>query len=346
MNESKRYTLAELAALTNSKVVGNPSHLIDAVADLESATSSQVTFLDNPRYQSLMQTTNAGAVFVHPSIPLVDGKNYLINESPSKAFQIVVEAVLGQNYRYTGFEGIYPSAIIHPTAKLGINVQIGPHAVIDQDVQIGAGTKMGAGVYIGPQTTIGANCIIHPHVTIRERCIIGSNVVVQPGAVIGSCGFGFFTDAKGKHTKLNQFGNVVIEDDVEIGANTTIDRARFKTTVIRKGTKIDNLVQIGHGVIIGEDNLIVAQTGVAGSSETGKNVILAGQTALAGHIKLGDGVILAARSAASKSLPTGKYGGAPAIPLEKYNHNAAYLRTVEKVISDIKQRLENLENKP
>jgi UDP-3-O-[3-hydroxymyristoyl] glucosamine N-acyltransferase len=177
--------------------------------------------------------------------------------------------------------------------------------------------------------------------------MIGNRVILQPGVVIGSCGFGYTTDKQGRHAKLNQVGGVHIEDDVEIGANTTIDRSRFKMTIVRRGTKIDNLVQIGHGSIIGSDNMIVAQAGIAGSVETGSHVVLAGQCGIAGHVKLGKGVIMIAKSGVDKSLPEGgKYGGAPAVPLAEHNRTQVYLRNIEKYIKQLKAleaRMDKLE---
>ncbi len=223
---------------------------------------------------------------------------------------------------------------------------VGPHAVLDEGVKIGAGTFIGAGTYIGPDTTIGHSCLIHPRVVIRESCQIGNRVIIQPGVVIGSCGFGYTTDKQGKHVKLNQVGNVKIEDDVEIGANTTVDRSRFKSTQIGQGTKIDNLVQLGHGATLGEHNIIVAQTGIAGSTSTGRYVVLAGHVAVAGHLHLSDGVTVAGKSGVTKSLSPGKYGGNPAIPLVEYNRKEVYLRNIEQYINQLKdlaKRLEKLE---
>lgn len=246
----------------------------------------------------------------------------------------------------SGFKGIHPSAVIHETAQLENSVTVGPHAVIDEDVKIGSGTFIGAGAYIGPQTTIGALCLIHPRVVIREGCQIGQRVIIQPGAVIGSCGFGYTTDKQGRHVKLNQVGNVVIEDDVEIGANTTIDRARFKSTKVSQGSKLDNLVQLGHGVELGAHNIIISQTGIAGSTSTGQYVVLAGQVAVAGHLHLSNGVTVAGKSGVTKSLPAGKYGGIPAVPLEEYNRNHVFLRNIERYIEQLKalaKRIESLE---
>lgn len=348
MFHSRSFTLKELADLTCSKLVGNPEHRIFDVADLENATAQDASFLSNARYENAMRRSHAGVIFISQQSLVISKQNFLVNENPSLAFQKTVDAFHREGI-VTAFAGIQATAIIHPTAKIGKEVSIGPYTVIDQNVQIGDGSKIGAGCYIGPFSTIGKQCLLHTNISIRERCQIGDRVILQPGVVIGSCGFGYLTDKQGKHSKLNQVGIVVIEDDVEIGANTTIDRARFKETRIGKGTKIDNLVQIGHGVTVGEDNIIVAQTGIAGSTKTGKNVVLGGQVAVAGHLEIGDQVMIAGRSGISKSLPeAGKYGGVPAMPLQEYNRMSVYLRNIESYVDEIKalkNRLEALEKK-
>lgn len=344
----KEFNLKELALLTQSKLIGCPDWTINNVSDLETAEEHDASFLANPRYDGAMRTSKAGVIFVNPQTIIVEGKNYLINESPSQAFQKVIDALHANSNVLSGFDSIHPTAVIHPTAILGEGVTVGPYAVIDQNAQIGSKTFIGSGAYIGPGTEIGNDCIIHPRVTIRERCKIGNRVILQPGAVIGSCGFGYINDPQSKqHIKLNQCGIVVLEDDVEVGANTTIDRARFKATRIGKGTKIDNLVQIGHGVIVGACNLIIAQTGIAGSTETGRYVVLAGQVAVNGHIKIADGVMVAGRSGITKSLTeSGKYGGVPAIPLNEHNRQSVFLKNIEKTVEEVKalkKRVEELE---
>lgn len=346
MNPRKSFSLSDLAKLTNSRLVGDPNYLIFGVADLENATNEDASFLSNTRYQVAMKNSNAGVIFINSTDSLEKGKNYLLSEEPSQAFQKLVDALFPPRESPSGFRGIHPTAVIHETACLEEGVTVGPHAVIDEGARIGKKTFIGASAYIGQDTVIGSSCIIHPHVTIRECCQLGDRVIIQPGAVIGSCGFGYITDKQGNHTKLNQVGNVVIENDVEIGANTTIDRARFKTTRVKQGTKIDNLVQLGHGVIIGSHNIIVAQTGIAGSTTTGRYVVLAGQVAIAGHLHIGDGVTVAGKSAVSKSLTKGKYGGIPIQPLREYNRNQVFLRNIEKYINQIKElkkRIEELE---
>lgn len=335
----KHYSLEKLAQLTQSRLVGNPCHLINGVADLETATDQEASFFSNPRYLQAMKKSNAGVIFIDSETIPADGKNYLISDNPSRAFQQLIDLLHPPKKFVTGFEGIHATAVIHPTAHIEKGASIGPQTVIDEEAKIGKNTFIGAGSYIGPRTKIGDECYIHPHVVIREECQIGNRVIIQPGAVIGSCGFGYTTDNQGRHQKLNQVGNVIIEDDVEIGANTTIDRARFKATKIGQGTKIDNLVQIGHGVVIGPHNMIIAQTGIAGSTSTGRHVVLAGQVAIAGHLHLADGVVVAGKSGVTKSLSTGKYGGIPAIPLHTYNRNQVFLRHLEEYIAQIKALL-------
>jgi UDP-3-O-[3-hydroxymyristoyl] glucosamine N-acyltransferase len=286
-----------------------------------------------------MTASRAGVIFIDPHTARVEGKNYLIVDQPSRAFQQLIDLFHPVRAHPSGFKGIHASAIIHESVCLEENVSIGPNAVLDEGVKIGANSFIGAGTYVGCDTWIGTDCMIHPGVIIRENCRIGNRVTLQPGVVIGACGFGYTTDGHGYHHKLNQVGNVIIENDVEVGANTTIDRSRFKSTVISEGTKIDNLVQVGHGARIGKHNLIVAQVGIAGSSSTGKHVMLGGQSGLAGHLHLDDGVLIAGKSAVTKSLKKGRYGGIPAIPLHEYNRNQVYLRRIEKFI----ERLKSLE---
>lgn len=348
MKSGKSFDLATIASMTNCKLVGDPTYQISGVADLEMADLHDASFLSNPRYLNKLAQSKAGVIFIDGNASLSEGTNYLISDQPSRAFQTLVDALHPQRKHPSGFTGIHPTAVIHETAELGENVSVGPHAVIDERVKVGSDTIICAGVYIGPDSIIGSSCLIHPRVVVREECQIGNRVILQPGAVIGSCGFGYTTDAQGRHVKLNQIGNVIIKDDVEIGANTTIDRARFKSTVVSEGSKIDNLVQLGHGVVIGPHNIIVAQTGIAGSTSTGRHVVLAGQVALAGHIHLDDGVTVAGKSGVTKSLPHGKYGGIPAIALHEYNRNQVLLRNIDKFIAQVKSvvdRMDRLESR-
>jgi UDP-3-O-[3-hydroxymyristoyl] glucosamine N-acyltransferase len=333
------YTLAELGALSGAQLIGDPSIVISGVNTLDEATPSDASFLANVRYTEAMKQSIAGVICVGSQIPLPEGKNFLVSDDPSRTFQLIAELLLKPTT--SAFTGIHPTAVIHPSVTLGANVTVGPHAVIDRNSKIGSNTQIGPNVSIGFEVEIGNDCQIHPNCVVRERCILGARVILQPGAVIGSCGFGYTPDKLGQHVKLEQLGIVILEDDVEIGANTTIDRSRFKATIIHTGTKIDNLVQIAHNVEIGEHNIIAAQTGVAGSSKTGKYVMLGGQVGIVGHVELDDHVLVATRGGVSKSLKAGKYRGSPAIPIAEYHRQEVHVRKLDEYI----QRLKELEKK-
>ncbi|MBS0628928.1 MAG: UDP-3-O-(3-hydroxymyristoyl)glucosamine N-acyltransferase [Verrucomicrobia bacterium] len=335
------WPLWKLAEITGATLQGDPEYQIASVADLESATENDASFLSNPTYTPLLKKTAAGVVCVDKTTELLTGKNYLISSNPSLAFQKVAELLYGQR-KPTGFNGIHPTAVIHPEAKIGPNVSVGPYAVIDAGAEIKANTIIGPFVYVGALVHVGENCLLHAHSIIREYCWLGNRVILQPGAVIGSCGFGYSTNEKGEHTKLNQIGNVIVEDDVEIGANTTIDRARFKTTRIARGTKIDNLVQIAHNVELGEHNILAAQTGIAGSTKTGRNVMMGGQVGVLGHIEIAPFTMIATRGGVGKSLTkSGKYAGSPVFSLGDHNRNQVHLRKIEEYA----KRIEALEAK-
>jgi len=339
----KKFTLNELANLTDSKYVGNKEYKVVGVNTLENANESDVSFLANSRYAEIMKHSKAGIICISDSANIEDNKNYLVSSDPSKTFQKIAEILISATKK-SGFSGIHHTAVIHKTAKIGENVTISPNAVIDENVTIGDNTFVGSFVFIGPNSKVGSNCIFHPHSIVREGCLIHDRVILQPGAVVGSCGFGYIQDQNGDHSKLEQIGNVILEEDVEIGANSTIDRARFKSTIIRKGTKIDNLVQIAHNAEIGEKNIIAAQTGVAGSAKTGKNVMMGGQVGILGHVEITDYVLIATRGGVSKSLlKSGKYRGSPAVPIEKYSRQKVHLGRIEKYADSLKKLQDELE---
>lgn len=344
---SKKISLAELASLTQARLIGDPNHCITGVDGLDTACAEDASFMANPRYKEQMKRSHAGVICVHENTELEEGRNYFVSDNPSRTFQVIVETLVNKFLVTSGFQGIHPTAVIHPEALVADDATIGPYVVIDRGAVIGAGTKIMPHVTIGPGVKIGMNCLLYSHATVRENCVLGNRVILQPGAVIGSCGFGYISDATGHH-KLDQLGNVVLEDDVEIGANSTIDRARFKTTRIKRGTKIDNLVQIGHNVELGEHNIIVAQTGIAGSSKTGRHVIIGAQGGVVGHIEIADNVMIASRGGVSKNMPhPGKYNGSPVIPLADYNRQQVHLRNIAdhvKHIQNLEERLSKLEN--
>jgi len=333
------YTLSKLASLTGARLQGDPEQIIKDVADLASASPEDASFLANSKYTSLLTKTKAGVVCVSESEELLPHQNYLISSDPSRSFQQIAEA-LQKDRKPSSFTGIHPTAIIHPSAQIADDVTIGPYSVIDQDTSIGAKTIIGPHVTLYPGVQIGENCHLHAHVTVREYCFLANHVALQPGAVIGSCGFGYTTNEIGEHTKLEQLGNVILEDNVEIGANSTIDRARFKTTRIGKGTKIDNLVQIAHNVELGEHNIIAAQTGIAGTTKTGRNVMMGGQVGIVGHLEITDFVMIATRGGVSKSVTqSGRYAGSPIMPLSQHNKTQVHTRKIDTYA----RRIETLE---
>lgn len=343
---NKIFTLEDLASLTKATLVGNPRQAISNVNSLESAEEAEATFLANPRYKELLKTTKAGVICVDEKTPLIEGKNFLVSQNPSHLFQQITDLLLPPCK--SGFIGVHKSATVHESVILEEGVTIGPNVTIDQGCKIGKNTTIHPNVAIGAETTIGENCILYSGSIVRERCVLKNRVILQPGAIIGSCGFGYITE-KGKHSKIEQMGNVILEDDVEIGANTTVDRARFKSTIIKQGTKIDNLVQIGHNVILGEHNIIVAQTGISGSAKTGKYVVMGGQVGVVGHVEIADFVQIATRGGASKNVTTpGQYGGTPLIPFQDFNKHRVYLKNIEKYVKRIQQleeKIKELEKK-
>jgi len=308
---------------------------IEGVASLLEARSGDVTFYGNPRYLSQLRASRATAVIVPRGFEEKIGPVLIKVDNPSAAFALAVATFAPAEFQVA--PGIHPSAVVASTAVLGNDVSIGPLAVVDDDVAIGAGTKIGGGCYLGREASLGEGCTIHPNVTIRERCTLGNRVIVQPGAVIGSCGFGYELQ-NGKHVKIPQTGIVEIGNDVEIGANTTIDRARFGRTVIGEGSKIDNLVQIAHNVQIGSHSIICAQVGIAGSTRIGSYVTLAGQVGLAGHIEIGDKAIIGAQSGLSKNVPAGDMViGAPAKPMKEWKQNNFYISQLGKLYERVKE---------
>ena len=330
--------LRELAALVGGQLSFCPEQIrISGVASVEDAGPDEVTFLGNPKYASSLQVSKAGAVFVpldfNQQVPPV-----LIRvENPSVAFAKAVERFAPKPASFA--PGIHPTAVIAEGVELGEGVSIQPHAVLEPGAKVGAHSVIGAHVYLGHGAIVGSECLIRSGVTIAERCIVGDRVILHSGCVVGSDGFGFET-VSGKHQKIPQVGIVQIDEDVEIGANTTIDRARFGRTWIGAGTKIDNLVQIAHNVVIGKNCLIVSHVGISGSTRIGDGVTLAGQVGVVGHIQIGNGVVIGAQSGVNKSISKpGLYMGTPAIPAAEYREQVAYIHRLGR-LSDRVQKLE------
>ncbi len=337
----------EIAEIVSGKIVGDPDIRVTGISGIKEAKEGDVTFLANEKYSQLLRTTKASVIITSPNmkLPKTD-KTLILTENPSLAFAKLVEYWFPQEVDHP--KGIHPTAIIGENVKLGKNVAIGAYVVVEKNVEIGDNTIIYAGTYIGHDTKIGSDCLIYPNVSIREKISIGNRVIIHSGTVIGSDGFGFAT-VKGVHHRIPQIGTVVIEDDVEIGANVTIDRARFDKTIIGRGTKIDNLVQIAHNVIIGENAIIVAQTGISGSTVIGNGVILAGQTGVVGHISIGDGTIVGAQSGVTKSIPPGSVVlGSPARPIglaKRIIASIPSLPDLKKTVERLVRKVQELERK-
>src|SRR5437667_6055348 len=288
----------------------------------------------NRQYRCLRPKPRPSAVFVPLHFADTLDVAQIRVSNPTKAFEQIVLKFAPKPITFAA--GIHPSAVVDPSAQLGERVSIQPYAVIEAGVRIGDDAIIGAGSYIGQETVIGSACLIYPRVTIRERSRIGSRVIIHSGVVIGADGFGFEM-VDGKHEKIQQLGIVQIDDDVEIGANTTVDRARFGRTWIQQGVKIDNLVQIAHNVLIGKNSIIAAQNGISGSTRVDEHVMMAGQVGIAGHVEIADGSRIAAQSGVSKSIPGGVWFGYPAGPIEETKQQIAWIRRLGKLFERVKE---------
>ncbi|MDD4940568.1 MAG: UDP-3-O-(3-hydroxymyristoyl)glucosamine N-acyltransferase [Candidatus Omnitrophica bacterium] len=339
-------TLQEIARLVGGDIAGDENALITGVAGIEDAREGDITFMANPKYQTFLSRTRASCVIVGRDAADAGGKTLLRVDNPSLAFTQVVSFIHPQDIRHPA--GVHASAVVAPGAVIGKNAGIGACAVIGEGARIGDNTVIYPNCSIGRNAVIGSNTIVYSNVSIREDVKVGNNVIVHAGTVIGSDGFGFVT-VNGVHHKIPQVGTVVIEDDVEIGANCTIDRARFDKTVIGQGTKLDNMVHIAHNVTIGRNCLIVAQVGVSGSTTIGNNVILAGQVGVVGHVTIGDNAIVMAKSGISKNVPENSVlYGVPAQPVNEAKKLHAYVNGLPKMhqtLKELKERMDKLENK-
>ena len=322
--------------MSGGELTGDPAQVITGAASLAEATAGEITFYANPKYMPALRKTRATAVFVPTDFNDSIEPAQVRVANPAKAFEAVVLQLAPPPIRFA--PALHPTAVVAPDAKLGARVSIQPYVVIEPGATIGDDTVIGANSYIGHETTIGAGCMIYPHVTIRERTVIGARVVIHSGAIIAADGFGFEI-VQGKHQKVPQIGIVQIDDDVEIGANTTIDRARFGRTWIKEGAKIDNLVQIAHNVVIGRHSVIAAQTGIAGSSRVGNYVMMGGKVGVTSHVEIGDRNILAASTGVSKDLPSngGTWWGTVAVPLREAKQQLAWVHRLGQLFARVKE---------
>ena len=303
--------LTQIAAALGTRIEGGSlDPEITGVTGIEDAQSGEITFVANPKYASSAKTTRASAIIVAESFPAVDTPTLRV-KNPYLAFARTIE-LFYKPPQYAA--GIHSTAVIHPSAQLGDGAHVGPYAFVDADVVIGKNATLLAHTVIYPGVRIGDNFFAHAHAVVRENCRLGDNVILQNGAIVGTDGFGFAKDDSGNWYKIVQSGPAVLEDAVEVQANACIDRASVGETRIARGAKIDNLVQVGHGSSVGENTLICAQAGLAGSTEVGRNVILAGQVGVAGHCKIGDGVVATAQTGIPGDVEAGKIvSGYPAM---------------------------------
>ena len=338
--------LTDIAARLECRLEGDPEIEIRGVAAIDDAQPGQLTFFTNPKYAAALRTTRASAVILGENADRAPCA-MLRARHPYLAFARAVE-LFADAWRPP--VGVHPTAAVGQGVTLGDSVSVGPFAVIGDGARIGARTVIEPHVVIGREVEIGDDCIVHARVSIRERIRIGHRVILQDGAVIGSDGFGFARRPDGTHHKIPQIGGIVIEDDVEIGANAAVDRPAVGETRIGAGTKIDNLVQIAHGVTIGRNVLLAAQVGVAGSVTIEDDVTLAGQVGVAGHITLGKGVVATAQSGIPNSVDAGAFiSGYPAIANRDWLRASAVFRKLpelKKLVADLERRIQALEDMP
>ena len=339
--------LRELAERLDCRLEGEGEVDIRRVAGIEHAEAGDLTFVANPKYHQHLSTTQASAIILSDQAPAEGMRaSVLRSANPYLAF---AKAVGLLTHSTPPVRGRDPLSAVSATATLGAEVSIGAFAVIGDGAVIGARTIVFPNAVIGPGAIVGDDCVVHAHVSIRERVRVGHRVIVQDGAVIGSDGFGFVRQPDGSHFKIPQHGDVVVEDDVEIGANTTIDRPAVGETRIGAGTKIDNLVQIAHGVIVGRRVLFAAQVGIAGSTTIEDDVVLAGQVGVAGHLRIGRGVVATAQTGVPNSVDAGTMiSGYPAIPNRDWLKASAVFRqlpALKKRVAELEDRLAELEAK-
>ncbi|UCB52123.1 MAG: UDP-3-O-(3-hydroxymyristoyl)glucosamine N-acyltransferase [Candidatus Zixiibacteriota bacterium] len=329
-------SLAQISEYLGGELVGDPATKISGVAPIEEARRGELTFLANPKYAPFLKTTSASAVIVGRDASAEGIKTPLIRHAnPYFAFARAVELFAGAKKVYP--ESVHPTAVLAEGVELEKGVHLGPFVVLESGVWLRHNCTVLAGSFIGENSSVGEGCLIYPNVTIRENVEVGRNVIIHSGTVIGSDGFGYARET-GVHRKVPQIGGVKIEDEVEIGANVTVDRAALGITRIGKGTKIDNLVQIGHNVDIGEGCIIVAQVGIGGSTRVGDNAVLAGQAGLVGHIRIGKQVVIGAQSGVTKDVPDGTtIFGYPAREIHKTKRIEAHLSRLDLYVQRLKE---------
>ncbi len=330
-----RKTLAEIARIVNGEVQGDGGVKITGIRPLQEAREGDLSFLANPRYKRQIETTQAAAILVGRDVR-AEGKNLLIVPDPYRTLGVLMRLF---HPPVVHAPGISPSAVVDPGAEVSAEATLCPHVYVAKGAKIMRGAVLHPGVYIGEEAVVGEDSILHPNVAIYRGCLIGKRVILHAGVVVGGDGFGFAAPGK-NNEKIPQIGIVQIDDDVEIGANTTIDRGTFGRTWIHQGAKIDNLVQIAHNVVIGENSIVAAQTGISGSARIGRGVLVGGQAGIVGHITIGDGSMIAARAGVHKDVPPGSVvAGAPHKPHREWLRTEACIAK----LPELRRTLSNLE---
>ncbi len=337
-----QFTAAQIAMMVSGTVEGNPDTLVSSIGKIEEAGEGQLTFLANPKYEDYLYSTSASIVIVNESQELKQQIQSALIRVPNAYTAFATLLTKYQEVVAQQLTGVQEPSYIAKSAKLGNNIFVGAFAYIGEDVRIGNNVKVYPNAYIGNNAVIGDNSIVHPGVRIYHDCVVGKNVTIHAGTVIGSDGFGFAPQADGSYKKVPQIGNVVIEDNVEIGANATIDRATMGSTLIREGAKLDNLIQIAHNVEVGNNTAIAAQAGVSGSTKIGNNVMIGGQAGIVGHIQIADGSRINAQSGVSKSIktPNSTVTGSPAFDYT----SALRSQAVTRNLPELEKRIIELEN--
>lgn len=337
-----QFTATQIALLVNGKIEGNPDAAVSSFGKIEEATTGQLAFLANPKYEEYLYTTQASVLLINESQELRQAITPTVIKVPDAYTAFATLLSKYQELMTQQLSGKQEPSYVAKTASLGQNVFVGAFSYINEKAVIGNNVKIFPHVYVGENVRIADNTILHPGVKIYHDCVIGKNVIIHAGSIIGGDGFGFAPQADGSYKKVPQIGNVVIEDNVEIGANATIDRATMGSTVIKAGAKLDNLIQVAHNVEVGNNTVIAAQAGISGSTKVGNNVMIGGQAGVVGHIQIADGTKINAQSGVSKSVknPNTAVTGSPAYDYTSMLRSQAIFRN----LPELEKRIMELEN--
>lgn len=338
------FTAKQIASFLSGEIEGDPDVSVHTLSKIEEGVPGSLSFLSNPKYTEYLYTTQASIVLVNRNFVAEQPVNSTLIRVDD-AYQSLAVLLTMVSQAKGSKKGIDPQTSIAASATLGENMYVGPYTVIGENTQIGNNTQLHAQVYVGDGVRIGSDCILYQGVKIMDDCVIGNGCILQPGAIIGSDGFGFAPQGSGDYQKIPQIGNVVLEDNVEIGSNTTIDRATMGSTVIRKGVKLDNLIQVGHNVEIGANTVIAAQSGIAGSTKVGKNCMIGGQVGMAGHLHIADGAMIGAQSGISNSIVDTSHAlfGTPAINNKKFARSFAIYKQLPEMNIELGKLRKELE---